>query len=173
MRIKSILAVSALALTVGVANAQTAVPPLSEVIQNMDPEALEQMGTVGGQIQPISGDVDAVINSAVDDAVKSGFITADKAGDLAASLTTINANAQFFDFNIMDTIGKGIAEGDFNVSDVRATLDGFNQLSDAGKALVGKESFEASDAQLNQLSPSDRAIVESLPVFQADMANQN
>ena len=169
MRIKSIFATSAFALTLGFANAQE-VPPLSDVIQNMDPRALEQMATVGGKIEPITGDVDAVIDSAVNDAVKSGVISADQAGDMAASLQVVNANAQFFDFDILGTIGEGIKDGDFNMSEVRTTLEGFNNLSDAGKALVGQESFEASDAQLGQLSDADRAIVESLPVFKADMA---
>ena len=170
MRIKSILATSAFALTLGFANAQD-VPPLSDVIQNMDPKALEQMGTVGGQIQPITGDVDAVINSAVNDAVKSGVITSDQAGDMTASLTVINSNAQFFDFDILATIGEALndPDGDVSMADIRTTLEGFNQLSDAGKALVGKESFEASEAQLGQLSDADRAIVTKLPVFQADM----
>lgn len=151
------------------------VPPLADVIQNMDPAQLQQMATVGGQIEPITGDVDAVISSAVNDAIKDGVISADQADDATASLTIINSNAQFFDFDILAMIGEVLAddESDLSMTDIRETLEAFNKLSDAGKQVVGQEEFTATPSQLAQLSDADRAIVEAAPVFAEDIANGN
>ena len=172
MKIKTGIAAFALAVSFGTAHAQD-IPPLADVIQNLDPAELQQMRTVGGQIEPISGDVDAVITSAVNDAIKEGVISAEQADDATASLTIINANAQFFDFDILATIGDILADpqnnGQITMADIRSTLEGFNKLSDAGKAVVGREEFDAGDInQLNQLSQPDKDVVLSLPVFQHD-----
>ena len=174
MKTKHYMAVFALVGSLTAAHAQD-IPPLADVIQNMDPQSLQQMATVGGQIEPITGDVDAVINTAVNDAVRDGVIAADQAADATASLTIINANAEYFNFDILGAIGDAVSGGDVSMSEVRSTLEAFNRLSPAGKAIVGNENFDVTDsnnALFGQLSQADRTIVlGAMPVFQNDLAN--
>ena len=66
-----------------------------------------------------------------------------------------------------------IASGEFSMEEVRQTLEGFNTLSDAGKSLVGNESFDATDTSdgslFSQLSDADKAIVlNNMPVVGDD-----
>ncbi len=82
----------------------------------------------------------------VEDAVATGAVAPEMSADAAATLEIVNANAEFFDFDILDEIATVIAEGEFTEAQIRQTLEGFNQLSDADKALVGQESFEADEA---------------------------
>lgn len=173
MKLKSIFAAALFAGSLGAAHAQD-IPPLSDVIQNMDPAELQDIGAAGPGAAPITGDMDAVISTAVSDAIADGVISADQASDVTASLNIISSNAQFFDFDIVSLIGELMDPNseEYNASltpaMVRETLEKFNRLSDAGKRTVGKESFSYPE-DIGQLSAPDQAIVGDMPVFQQDL----
>ena len=150
------------------ANAQE-VPSLADVMTGMSDSELNAMEseTASGSL---SADMDISIESAVSEAIADGLITADQAEDAAATLELIQSNAEFFNFDILDAIGEVIAEGEFSMDQIRTTLEGFNNLSDAGKALVGNVDFDATDPDaMASLSEADQAIVMSqMPVVADD-----
>lgn len=114
----------------------------------------------------IDGDVDVAISDAVSEAVTEGLISSEEAVDATAALEIVASNAEFFDFDILEAIGEVLSSGEVSIDEIRDTLEGFNSLSDAGKAIVGQQGFELTDAtyadqnsMFNQLSDADKAIV--------------
>lgn len=150
-----------------------AIPSLADVMGTMTSEEVSQMESNVSDGGSLSMDMDMSIETAVNDAVAEGLISADQAEDAAATLEIVSSNAEFFNFDILDAIGEVIASGEFSMEEVRQTLEGFNTLSDAGKALVGNEEFDASDTDdgslFSQLSDADKAIVlNNMPVVGND-----
>ena len=150
-----------------------AIPSLADVMGSMTSEEVSQMESNVSDGGSLSMDMDMSIETAVNDAVAEGLISADQAEDAAATLEIVSSNAEFFNFDILDAIGEVIASGEFSMEEVRQTLEGFNALSDAGKALVGNEEFDASDTDdgslFSQLSDADKAIVlNNMPVVGND-----
>lgn len=172
---KVILAVSvASALASMPALAQTGsdveveVPPLAAVLEGLSDVEVSEVVTAAQTEGAIDADVDIAISDAVSEAVAEGLITSEEAVDATAALEIVAANAEFFDFDILEAIGDVIDSGEFTLDEVRATLEGFNSLSDAGKALVGQESFDtdSNNALYQQLSDADKAIVDNqMPVL--------
>ena len=172
--------IAALAAFPAMAQDATAVeiPSLADVMSDMDTSEIAEMESSIGDVGSLSGDfdvaIDVAVDSAVAEAIEEGLISAEEATDAAASLSIVADNAQFFNFDIMDAIADVISSGEFTMAQVRSTLEGFNSLSDAGKAVVGQESFDymaAHDStdpnysnaltEWNKLSASDKAIVEN------------
>ena len=62
-----------------------------------------------------------------------------------------------------------IAEGEFSEVQIRQTLEAFDSLSDADKALVAQEEFDAqntSNALYQQVSAEGKAIIQAnMPVL--------
>ena len=166
-------AVLGLWLPIGLAVAQTSSQSenplfLGDVIKTMSQQEISQMQDAGS----LSIDMDISIQAAIDDAIAQGVIGADDADDAAATLSLVSANAEFFNFDILDAIGSVIEDGTFSMDQVRQTLEGFNNLSDEGKALVGDRQFDGADTSdgslFNQLSDADKSIVlNSMPVVGA------
>ena len=166
-------AVLGLWLPIGLAVAQTSSQSenplfLNDVIKTMSQQEISQMQDTGS----LSIDMDISIQAAIDDAIAQGVIGADDADDAAATLSLVSANAEFFNFDILDAIGSVIEDGTFSMDQVRQTLEGFNNLSDEGKALVGDRQFDVADTSdgslFNQLSDADKSIVlNSMPVVGA------
>jgi len=166
-------AVLGLWLPIGLAVAQTSSQSenplfLGDVIKTMSQQEISQMQDTGS----LSIDMDISIQAAIDDAIAQGVIGADDADDAAATLSLVSANAEFFNFDILDAIGSVIEDGTFSMDQVRQTLEGFNNLSDEGKALVGDRQFDVADtldgSLFNQLSDADKSIVlNSMPVVGA------
>jgi len=166
-------AVLGLWLPIGLAVAQTSSQSenplfLGDVIKTMSQQEISQMQDTGS----LSIDMDISIQAAIDDAIAQGVIGADDADDAAATLSLVSANAEFFIFDILDAIGSVIEDGTFSMDQVRQTLEGFNNLSDEGKALVGDRQFDVADTSdgslFNQLSDADKSIVlNSMPVVGA------
>jgi len=166
-------AVLGLWLPIGLAVAQTSSQSenplfLGDVIKTMSQQEISQMQDTGS----LSIDMDISIQAAIDDAIAQGVIGADDADDAAATLSLVSANAEFFNFDILDAIGSVIEDGTFSMDQVRQTLEGFNNLSDEGKTLVGDRQFDVADTSdgslFNQLSDADKSFVlNSMPVVGA------
>ncbi|MGC6518374.1 MAG: hypothetical protein ACON49_10170 [Candidatus Puniceispirillaceae bacterium] len=135
-------AVAAFTLPMGAMAQDAEVPALADVVSGLDATELSDMETSVTDIGSISADFDVAIDTAVADAIEEGLISADEATDAAASLSIISDNAQFFDFDIIEVVGEIIQSGEFDIADIRQTLEGFNSLSDADKAIVGQQSFD-------------------------------
>lgn len=178
---KKVLVVAALfASTSFSAFAQTGaeVPSLQSVLGAMNEAEVSAVEATVSEQGSFTEDIDVAIEQAVSEAVSEGLITAEQAADAAASLQIVNSNAEFFNFDILATIGEVIEQG-ASIEDVRATLEGFQNLSDAGKSTVGNESFSVyqydnndniltdsdnnpifTDAY-NSLSDADKAVINS------------
>lgn len=150
-----------------------AVPSLADVMGGMSDAEVSTMENDTANAGSLSLDMDGTIEAAVSEAIADGLITADQAEDAAATMELIQANAEFFNFDILDALGEVIESGEFSMDQIRTTLEGFNNLSDAGKALVGNSEFDVADdsdgSLFNQLSDADKAIVASqMPVVADD-----
>ena len=129
----------------------------------------------------------AVVNQALEE----GFITAEQADDLETTLGLIDENQDFFNFDVGQFITTVIANNSgLDTADVAATLEAFNSLSDAGKAIVGDVNFTPWDsgytwttgddpvteladanntsAEFDALSAADQAIVAAAPLTNPD-----
>lgn len=151
------------------------VPALADVVSTLDATELEQMETSIEDLGSLSFDVDVAIDSAVSEAISEGLISAEEATDASASLSIIADNAQFFDFDIVEVLGEVIESGEFDIAEIRETLEGFNSLPDADKAIVGQETFDTyggyytyacdpncTQQQVNDRDPSAKAEFDSL-----------
>lgn len=150
-----------------------AVPSLADVIGTLSSDEISRMESSVADQGSLSFDMDVTVEAAVNEAIEDGLISADQAEDAAASLELIQANADFFNFDIVDAIGEVIESGEFSIEEIRQTLEGFNTLSDAGKALVGNEDFDVTDTAdgslFNQLTDADKQIVlNEMPVVGED-----
>ncbi len=146
---------------------EVAVPSLSEVFQTLSSDQISAAETAVQGGSTLSFDQDIAVDQAVSDAVAQGIVSSEDAGDVAATLEIVNSNAEYFDFDILESIGE-VLENGFTVEEVRDTLEAFNNLSNEGKAIVGKEDFSFSDSEISTLSEADQAIVEGqFPDFSA------
>ncbi len=146
----------AFAMNASLASAQDTgaeIPSLADVMTNMDGSEIAEMESNIGEAGSLSADfdiaIDVAVESAVAEAIEEGLISASEATDAAAALSIVSDNAQFFNFDILDAIGEVVESGEFTIAEVRSTLEGFNSLSDAGKSVVGQESFDYLASQDN------------------------
>ena len=154
------------------------IPSLADVVSNMDASALSEMESSIAEMGSIAVDVDiaveASVDAAVSEAIEEGLISAEEAADATASLSLVADNAQFFNFDILDAIASIVESGEFTMAEVRSTLEGFNSLSEAGKTVVGQESFDyiaahdsghgdytTAKAQWDSLSAADQSVIEN------------
>lgn len=119
------------------------IPDLSSSIEALDASQLSAFeADIGGVESVISADVDFAFDTAVvNEALEQGFITEAEAADLDSALEVIEANQEFFDFDIASLIGDLISGGNLTPAYAAETLAIFNGLSDADKAIVGQSSF--------------------------------
>ena len=174
-KIKKTMVITATMLFAAPALAQesTGVPSLADVMGSLSSDEISQMENSVAEEGSLSLDMDITVEAAVSEAIEDGLISADQAEDAAASLELIQANADFFNFDILEAIGEVIESGEFSVEEIRQTLEGFNTLSDAGKSLVGNEEFDVTDTSdsslFNQLSDADKQIVlNQMPIVGDD-----
>ena len=157
----------------------TEVPSLQSVLGAMNEAEVSQVESTVSEQGSFTEDIDVAIEQAVNEAVSEGLITAEQAADAAASLEIVNSNAEFFNFDILAAIGDIVEQG-ASIEDVRATLEGFQQLSDAGKSVVGQETFSVytfdennnitgyTDAY-NDLSDADQAVIsDQMPLLSSN-----
>jgi hypothetical protein len=153
------------------AAAQEEIVPLADLIETMTDAEISQMEDAAMGTESLTFDVEQMIEAAVEEAVATGTVGPELTETAAAVVELVNANAEFFDFDILDEIAGIIAEGEFTEAQIRQTLEGFNQLSDADKALVGQEAFEAidSNALYQQVSAAGKTIIaEKMPLLLDD-----
>jgi len=134
-------ALGSVVLLGGVAHAE--VPDLAGAIQSLDAAQMSAFeADIGSSESVISADIDFAFDTAVvNEALEQGLITEAEAADLDSALEVIEANQEFFDFDIASLIGELIAGGNLTPEYAAQTLAAFNSLSDADKAIVGQESF--------------------------------
>ncbi|MGC6536194.1 MAG: hypothetical protein ACON44_02405 [Candidatus Puniceispirillaceae bacterium] len=162
------------------------VPALADVVSSLDASEISQMEASIDDIGSLSFDVDVAIDSAVSDAIAEGLISAEEATDASASLSIIADNQQFFDFDIVDVLGEVIESGEFDIAQIRETLEGFNSLPDADKAIVGQESFDTyggyytyacdpncTQQQINDRVPDAKTQFDSLSTTGRDIVLNN
>ena len=151
--------------------AQQEIVPLADLIDKMTDAEINQMEEAAMETESLTFDVEQMIEAAVEEAVATGTVGPELTENAVAVVELVNANAEFFDFDILDEIADIIAEGEFTEAQIRQTLEGFNQLSDVDKALVGQETFEAidSNALYQQVSAAGKTIIaEKMPLLLED-----
>lgn len=134
-------------ILLGSAVAHAEVPDLAGAIQALDATAFAEFETSITEVDTvITADVDFALDTAVvNEALEQGLITEAEAGDLESALDTIEANAEFFDFDIAAFLAEGMANGTISAAEANEVLTAFSQLSPAGKAIVGASGFSPFD----------------------------
>lgn len=127
--------------------AHAEVPDLAGAIQALDATAFAEFETSITEIDTvITADIDFALDTAVvNEALEQGLITEAEAGDLESALDTIEANAEFFDFDIAAFLAEGMAAGEISAAEANEVMTAFSQLSPAGKAVVGAGDFSPFD----------------------------
>ena len=147
---------------------ETDIAPLADVISTMSDVEIMQMEQTVTDIGSLTPDTEIVVEEAVSEVLAKSTISLESLSDEEAFQQIANANAEFFDFVILDEIALLISEGEFTNAQIRATLEGFNNLSDADKALVGQYNFEArvGDPLYDQVSDAGKQIIATqMPVL--------
>ena len=162
------------------------VPALADVVGSLDASEISQMEASIDDLGSLSFDADVAIDNAVSDAIAEGLILAEDATDASASLSIISDNQQFFDFDIVDVLGEVIESGEFDIGQIRETLEGFNSLPDVDKAIVGQETFDTyggyytyacdpscTPQQINDRVPAAKTQFDSLSTTGRDIVLNN
>ena len=162
------------------------VPALADVVGSLDASEISQMEASIDDLGSLSFDADVAIDNAVSDAIAEGLISAEDATDASASLSIISDNQQFFDFDIVDVLGEVIESGEFDIGQIRETLEGFNSLPDVDKAIVGQETFDTyggyytyacdpscTPQQINDRVPAAKTQFDSLSTTGRDIVLNN
>jgi hypothetical protein len=145
------------------------VPSLADVLSDMSDIEILGMEQSVFDSGALDFDTQSMIQSEIEAALEEGLISPEQASDLDIALEIVNANAEYFDFDILQEISTLIAEGEFSEAQIRQTLQAFDSLSDADKALVASEEFDASNpanALYQQVSAEGKAIIQAnMPVL--------
>ena len=145
------------------------VPSLADVLSEMDEVEILQMEQTVTDTGTLDLDTDMMIENQITAALEEGLISPEHAGDAEIVMEIVNANAEYFNFDILQEISDLIAEGEFSEVQIRQTLEAFDSLSDADKALVAQEEFDAqntSNALYQQVSAEGKAIIQAnMPVL--------
>jgi len=145
------------------------VPSLADVLNDMNDVEILEMEQSVFDTGALDFDTQSMIQNEIEAALEEGLISPEQASDLDIALEIVNANAEYFDFDILQEISDLIEEGEFSEAQIRQTLQAFDSLSDADKALVANEGFDASDpanALYQQVSAEGKAIIQAnMPVL--------
>jgi len=145
------------------------VPSLADVLSEMSDVEISEMEQSVFDAGALDFDTQSMIQNEIEAALEEGLISPEQASDVDIALEIVNANAEFFDFDILKEISELIAEGEFSEAQIRQTLQAFDSLSDADKAIVASEEFDANDvnnALYQQVSAEGKAIIQAnMPVL--------
>jgi len=138
------------------------VPSLADVLNDMNDVEILEMEQSVFDTGALDFDTQSIIQNEIEAALEEGLISPEQASDLDIALEIVNANAEYFDFDILQEISDLIEEGEFSEAQIRQTLQTFDSLSDADKALVANEGFDANDpgnALYQQVSAEGKSII--------------
>jgi len=145
------------------------VPSLADVLNDMNDVEILEMEQSVFDTGALDFDTQSMIQNEIEAALEEGLISPEQASDLDIALEIVNANAEYFDFDILQEISDLIEEGEFSEAQIRQTLQAFDSLSDADKALVANEEFDANDpgnALYQQVSAEGQTIIrDNMPVL--------
>jgi len=145
------------------------VPSLADVLNDMNDVEILEMEQSVFDTGALDFDTQSMIQNEIEAALEDGLISPEQASDLDIALEIVNANAEYFDFDILEEISDLIEEGEFSEAQIRQTLQAFDSLSDADKALVANEGFDANDpgnALYQQVSAEGQTIIrDNMPVL--------
>jgi len=145
------------------------VPSLADVLNDMNDVEILEMEQSVFDTGALDFDTQSMIQNEIEAALEEGLISPEQASDLDIALEIVNANAEYFDFDILQEISDLIEEGEFSEAQIRQTLQAFDSLSDADKALVANEGFDANDpgnALYQQVSAEGQTIIrDNMPVL--------
>jgi len=145
------------------------VPSLADVLNDMNDVEILEMEQSVFDTGALDFDTQSMIQNEIEAALEEGLISPEQASDLDIALEIVNANAEYFDFDILQEISDLIEEGEFSEAQIRQTLQAFDSLSDADKALVANEGFDANDpgnALYQQVSAEGKSTIQAnMPVL--------
>ena len=135
------------------------IAPLSEALENASEDQLLDMEIADTSLIDVGGEVEA------ENLIEEGFIQGDFTPEDLISMDEaaeiLEANLEFFDFDIVELIGDALESGDVTEEEVAYTLMIFSTLSAADRTVVGQEEFtgDTTDASWSDISAEGQAII--------------
>ena len=139
------------------------VPALGSVLGGLTGEEMSSFEESLVGAANLNSDIEMAFSAeALDLAIEQGIISQEDAQDVGKALEIIESNADYFDFDLSAVAFDALESGDITLDQLGEMLAVFDQLSDAGKAIVGQEDFELTPEIEAQLSPEDLALIQSV-----------
>ncbi len=164
--LKTLTSISVLGIAIGAMMASAAsaqeVTSLEDALQSADPDRIAQMQNEieGTTLSDIGAGIN--IQTVISDGVGAGQFTDSEAADLEEALALVNANTEYFNFDIAAYILEAIEEeADITPELIADVMRAFERLSPEGKRIVGDDPDFNPDNDLN-LSEADQAIIDSV-----------
>ena len=139
------------------------IPALGSVLESLSGEEMSSFEESLVGAANLNSDIEMAFSAeALDLAIEQGIISQEDAQDVGKALEIIESNAEYFDFDLSAVAFDALESGDITLDQLGEMLAVFDQLSDAGKAIVGQEDFELTPEIEAQLSPEDLALIQSV-----------
>ena len=97
------------------------VSSLVDVLSEMDDVEILQMEQTVTDTGTLDLDTDMVVENQITAALEEGLILPENPGDVEVVMAIVNANAEYFYFDILQEISDLIAEGEFGETQIRQT----------------------------------------------------
>ena len=169
--------ISAVAFATVATGAWAQVPELGDVLGELSTTELDAFNdSLVEAPSVITEDLEVTLDLVlVNDALDQGFINESEAEDLETALGIIEANEDFFDFDLQGLLSQLLQAGFITAEEIADTLQVFDTLSDSDKSIVGSESFVLYSATctdvgagLSDCGPAGKANSDlSTPAFNA------
>ena len=135
------------------------IPSLSEALESAGEDQLANLDFTETSFSEMSIDLDA--GDLIVTSIEQGDFSPEDIEFLGEAAEILEANIDFFDFDIVATIQDALAQGNVTEEEVAYTLMIFSTLSSADRTVVAQESFsgDTSDASWGDISAAGQATI--------------
>ena len=135
------------------------VASLSDALNNASEDQLASMEIIDTSLSEISVELEA--GDLIETAFEQGDFSPEDLISMDEAAEILEANLDFFDFDIVSLIGDALESGDVTEEEVAYTLMIFSTLSAADRTIVGQEEFtgDTTDASWAQISSEGQTII--------------
>ena len=146
--------ISAVAFATVATSAWAQVPELGDVLGELSTTELDAFNdSLVEAPSVITEDLEVTLDLVlVNDALDQGFINESEAEDLETALGIIEANADFFNFDLQGLLAQLLEAGFITPEEIASTLQVFDTLTPADKQVVGDETFQLYTASCSGLT---------------------
>ena len=132
---------------------------LSDALENANDDQLASLEIVDTSFSEVTIELEA--GDIIETAFEQGDFSPEDLISMDEAAEILEANLDFFDFDIVSLIGSALESGDVTEEEVAYTLMIFSTLSAADRTVVGQESFtgDTTDASWSDISTEGQNII--------------